>query len=112
MSLVFGSYFDIRVNGTAEADGEMEEPKRVEVRKYSQKGLTLLAQGSVEEALKAIQPLLSQKIPFPLLDHTGQIIGKASETQLSNLFSLFRSQRYSYCQRYRLGAEDAGQVLP
>ena len=49
--------------------------KKREVAEISHECLSQLAEGSIDRALETLGPLLSQKLPFPLLDHAGYILG-------------------------------------
>lgn len=62
--------------------------KKREVAEVSQECLTLLAAGSIDEALKTLHPLLSRKLPFPLLDHAGDILGSLATKRPQGLLSL------------------------
>lgn len=62
--------------------------KKQEVAEVSQECLTLLARDSIDEVLKTLDPLLSRKLPFPLLDHAGDILGSLAIAKPQGLLSL------------------------
>ena len=62
--------------------------KKQEAADLSQKCASLLKDTSVDATLEAIRPLLSQKLPFPLLDHAGSILGSLAAAKPERLLSL------------------------
>ena len=62
--------------------------KRHEVTEAGQKCVAFLEEDSVDNALDALYPLLSQKIPFLLLDHAGDILGNLAVEKPRGLISL------------------------
>jgi len=54
----------------------MSKMTRQEVRELARKCLELLAAGGEEAALGALDPLLSTKTPFPILDLVGKVLGE------------------------------------
>ena len=59
--------------------------KKQEVTEISQKCLTLLTKGATDEALETLKPILTQKLPFPLLDHCGEILGSLAAAKPESL---------------------------
>ncbi len=49
--------------------------KKQEVTRISQECLSLIENSLIVEAVKTVEPVLQQKIPFLLLDHAGEVLG-------------------------------------
>jgi len=61
--------------------------RRQEARGLAQKCLGLLAVGEEETALEALNPLLTTKVPFPILDLVGQILGERAKEEPQKLLA-------------------------
>jgi 3-methyladenine DNA glycosylase AlkD len=59
-----------------------------EATAVSQECLARATKGSPDAALKTLHPLLSQKLPFPLLDHAGNILGNLARERPQGLLSI------------------------
>lgn len=62
---------------------------RQEARGLAQKCLGLLAIGEEEAALEALNPILTAKVPFPILDLVGQILGERGKGEPQKLLAFF-----------------------
>ena len=63
--------------------------RRQEARRLAQKCLELLAVGEEEAALEALNPLLTAKVPFPILDLVGQVLGERGKKVPQKLLAFF-----------------------
>ena len=67
----------------------MNRMTRQEARELAQRCLELLAAGEETAALEALDPLLSIKVPFPILDLVGKILGEWGREEPQKLLAFF-----------------------
>ena len=67
----------------------MNRMTRQEARGLAEKCLELLAAGKEGMALEALDPLLSAKTPFPILDLVGKVLGESGKQEPQKLLAFF-----------------------
>jgi len=67
----------------------MNRMTRQKARELAQRCLELLAAGEETAALEALDPLLSIKVPFPILDLVGKILGEWGREEPQKLLAFF-----------------------
>jgi len=67
----------------------MDRMTRQEARELAQRCLELLSAGEETAALEALDPLLNVKVPFPILDLVGRMVGEWGREEPQGILAFF-----------------------